>query len=85
MFEFVFVTKKLSLGIFLNSLRSNTDLIQWTLDNINQIADVVQLKLLSVTNNSVDSRTAAASHMGDTSSAHDSRSGRLRTNAVICS
>ena len=39
---------------------------------------------LSVTNNSVDSRTAAASHASQNSNAHVARSGRLRTDPVIC-
>ena len=42
------------------------------------------LKPLSVTNNSVSSRTAAASHMGHNSSAHAVRRSSLRTNDVRC-
>ena len=38
----------------------------------------------SVTNNSVGSQTAAAGYMGAVVVAHVARSGRLRTNAVIC-
>ena len=52
---------------------------------------VILLKPPSFTNNSVDSRTAAASHMvhmvhmGHNSSAHVARNGRLRFDAFICS
>ena len=43
-----------------------------------------KLKPLSVTNNSFDSRSATASHMGHNSSAHVVRSGSSQTDAVIC-
>ena len=39
---------------------------------------------LSVTNTSVHSRTAAASHVGHNSNAHVVRSGRSRTDAACC-
>ena len=42
------------------------------------------LKPLSVTNNSVGSRTAAASKVGAAVVAHLAGSGRSRTDAVIC-
>ena len=43
------------------------------------------LEPLSVANNSVGSPTAAASHVDHNRSAHVARSGRSRTDAVICS
>ena len=42
------------------------------------------IKPLSVTNNNVSWWTATASHVGHNSNAHVARSGRLRTDAVIC-
>ena len=43
-----------------------------------------RLNPLLVTNNSVDSRSAAPSHVGHNSSAHVARGGRLLTDAAIC-
>ena len=43
-----------------------------------------KLKPLSVTDNRVGTRSAAASHVGHNSSVHNSLSGRSRTDAVIC-
>ena len=48
------------------------------------IPAISALKPLSVTNNSVGSRTATASQVGQNSSAYIARSGRSRTDAVIC-
>ena len=43
----------------------------------------LQLRSLSVTNNSVGSRSTAACHVGNSSSAHVARNGRSRTDAVL--
>ena len=43
-----------------------------------------RLNPLLVKNNSVDSRSAAPSHVGHNSSAHVARGGRLLTDAAIC-